>query len=81
MKHHWDNECSKGKTETYPKTYRNYRKRLVSQAWEAVRNDNTPKEKKFFTCLVEISLHCELGDMLFYVWGSELMLRKINYTV
>jgi hypothetical protein len=55
MKYHWNNECSKAKTENgyaglIQRAYRNYRKRPVSlakQIWEAVRNDNTPKEKKF----------------------------------
>src|ERR1051325_3718120 len=55
MKHHWDTECSKAKTKDgavriIQRAYRNYRKRPVSlakQIWIAVRNDNTPKEKKF----------------------------------
>ncbi|GES94262.1 hypothetical protein GLOIN_2v1792321 [Rhizophagus clarus] len=61
MKHHWDNECSKAKTEDgsarlIQRAYRNYRKRPISlakQVWEAVRNDNTPRKKSFLTCLVE----------------------------
>src|SRR5215208_6857091 len=37
-------------TRLIQKAYQNYRKRpvlLAKQVWEAVRNDNTPKEKKF----------------------------------
>ena len=36
------------------KAYQNYRKRPVSlakQVWKAIRNDNTPKEKKFLKML------------------------------
>jgi hypothetical protein len=55
MKYHWDNECSKAKTENrsariIQKAYRNYKKRpetFAKRIWEAVRNDNTPKKKKF----------------------------------
>ena len=55
MKFYLDNECYKAKTEDgsaqlIQRAYRNYRKRPVSlakQIWEVVRNDNTPKEKKF----------------------------------
>ncbi|PKC58483.1 hypothetical protein RhiirA1_470904 [Rhizophagus irregularis] len=57
MKYHWDNECSKAKTpdgsaRLIQKAYRNYRKRpvlLAKQVWEAVRNDNTSREKKFLS--------------------------------
>src|ERR1041384_5886919 len=55
MKHHWDTECSKAKTKDgavriIPNAYRNYKRRpetLAKRVWEAVRNDNTPKDKKF----------------------------------
>ena len=55
MQYYWNNECSKAKTQDGSarlilKAYRNYKKRPVSlakQIWEVVRNDNTPKEKKF----------------------------------
>ncbi|PKY23948.1 hypothetical protein RhiirB3_438334 [Rhizophagus irregularis] len=57
MKYHWNNECSKAKTpdgsaRLIQKAYRNYRKRpvlLAKQVWEAVRNDNTSREKKFLS--------------------------------
>ncbi|GES95128.1 hypothetical protein GLOIN_2v1792321 [Rhizophagus clarus] len=52
-----DNECSKAETkdgsaQLIQRAYRNYRKRFVSlekQVWKAVRNDNTPREKKFLS--------------------------------
>ncbi|GES87134.1 hypothetical protein GLOIN_2v1770221 [Rhizophagus clarus] len=55
MKHHWNNECSKAKTEDesvwlIQRTYRNYKKKPISlakQIWEAIRNNNTPRKKKF----------------------------------
>ncbi|PKY38909.1 hypothetical protein RhiirA4_483845 [Rhizophagus irregularis] len=55
MKYHWDNECSKAKTpdgsaRIIQRAYRNYKKQpetFAKRVWEAVRNDNTLKEKKF----------------------------------
>ena len=55
MKHHWDNECSKAKTQDgsahlIQRAYQNYKKQpetFAKWVWKAVRNDNTPKEKKF----------------------------------
>jgi hypothetical protein len=55
MKYHWDNECSKTKTKDggarlIQNAYRNYKSRpktLAKRVWEAVRNDNTPEDKKF----------------------------------
>ncbi len=57
MKYHWDNECSKAKTpdgsaRIIQRAYRNYKKRpetFAKRVWEVVRNDNTPKEKKFLS--------------------------------
>ncbi|GBB90620.1 hypothetical protein RclHR1_17610009 [Rhizophagus clarus] len=57
MKLYRDNKCTKARTENgsarlIQKAYQNYRKRPVSlakQVWEAVRNDNTPREKKFLS--------------------------------
>ena len=57
MKYHWDNECSKAKTpdgsaQIIQRAYRNYKKRpetFAKRVWEVVRNDNTPKEKKFLS--------------------------------
>jgi len=51
------------------KAYRNYRKRpvlLAKQVWEAVRNDNTPKEKKFF----KMSGRDHLCTMNMDIWYS-----------
>ena len=55
MKYHWDNECSKVKTKDgavrlIQNAYQNYKSRpktLAKRVWEAVRNDNTPEDKKF----------------------------------
>ncbi|UZO09461.1 uncharacterized protein OCT59_029684 [Rhizophagus irregularis] len=55
MKYHWDNECSKAKTpdgsaQIIQRAYRNYKKQpetFAKRVWEAVRNDNTLKKKKF----------------------------------
>lgn len=78
MKYHWDNECSKTRTEDgsarlIQRAYRNYRKRpasLAKQIWEAVRNDDTPKEKKFLDmpgreirCTVNIEIWYSIDGM------------------
>jgi len=55
MKYHWDNEYSKAKIKDggarlIQNAYQNYKSRsktLVKRVWEAVRNDNTPEDKKF----------------------------------
>ncbi|GES95164.1 hypothetical protein GLOIN_2v1792321 [Rhizophagus clarus] len=68
-----DNECSKAKTEDgsaqlIQRAYRNYRKRSVSlekQVWEAVRNDNTPREKKFLSMLNR-DIYCTVNLNLWY---------------
>ncbi|CAG8774020.1 20489_t:CDS:2, partial [Rhizophagus irregularis] len=46
------NQRFNGSARLIQKAYRNYRKRpvlLAKQVWEAVRNDNTPREKKFLS--------------------------------
>ena len=73
MKYHWDNECSKAKTENgcaklIQRAYRNYRKRPVSlakQIWEAVRNNNTPKEKKFLY-MPDREIRCTVNMDIWY---------------
>ncbi|GES95147.1 hypothetical protein GLOIN_2v1792321 [Rhizophagus clarus] len=68
-----DNECSKAKTEDgsaqlIQRAYRNYRKRSVSlekQVWEAVRNDNTPREKKFLS-MPSRDIYCTVNLNLWY---------------
>ena len=55
MQNHWDHSCSKARTRNesarlIQNAYRNYKKQpetLAKRVWEAVRNDNTPREKKF----------------------------------
>ncbi|CAG8659514.1 11239_t:CDS:1, partial [Diversispora eburnea] len=55
MQKHWDYECNKPKSRNgYARiiqtTYRNYKQKPESESsrtWEAVRNDNTSKNKKF----------------------------------
>ncbi|GBB95945.1 hypothetical protein RclHR1_02650016 [Rhizophagus clarus] len=78
MKHHWDNECSKAKTEDgsarlIQRAYRNYRKRPISlakQVWEAVRNDNTPRKKKFLD-MPSREIYCTVNlDIWYSINGS-----------
>jgi hypothetical protein len=55
MQYHWNNEFSKAKNQDGSarlilRAYRNYKKRsetLAKRVWEAVRKDDTPKDKKF----------------------------------
>ena len=75
MKYHWDNECSKAKTENgsariIQRAYRNYKKRpetFAKRIWEAVRNDNTPKEKKFLN-IPGREIYCNVNlDILYSI--------------
>ncbi|GES94250.1 hypothetical protein GLOIN_2v1792321 [Rhizophagus clarus] len=59
MKHHWDNECSKAKTEDGSKT-----------SLEAVRNDNTPRKKKFLD-MPSREIYCTVNlDIWYSINGS-----------
>src|SRR5580698_8432922 len=88
MQYHWDNGCSKAKTQDgsarlIQRAYRNYKKRPISlakQAWEAVRNDNTPTEKKFlhmpgreYRCTVNLDICYSIyGGCVTYVPENQL---------
>ncbi|RIA97820.1 hypothetical protein C1645_813533 [Glomus cerebriforme] len=78
MKLHLDNECSKAKTQDgsarlIQRAYRNYRKQpetFAKQVWKAVRNDNTPKEKKFLSmpgreirCTVNLEIWYSIDEL------------------
>ncbi|GBB83622.1 hypothetical protein RclHR1_10310005 [Rhizophagus clarus] len=73
MKHHWNNECSKAKTEDesvwlIQRTYRNYKKKPISlakQIWEAIRNNNTPRKKKFLD-MPSRKIHCTVNLDIWY---------------
>ncbi|GBC05315.1 hypothetical protein RclHR1_06170019 [Rhizophagus clarus] len=105
MKHHWDNECSKAKTEDgsawlIQRAYRNYRKRSISlakQVWEVVRNDNTPRKKKFLDmpsreihCTVNLDIWYSINGLYrayhvpldqFYDYISYSIIRDANYLI
>jgi hypothetical protein len=59
LKDHWDHSCKIPRTKDrsaciIQTAYRNYRKRptsFIKRVWEEVRNDDTPKEKKFLGML------------------------------
>ncbi len=78
MKYHWDNECSKAKTENgsarlIQNAYRNYKKRpetLAKRVWEAVRRDNTPKDRKFLN-MPGREIRCTINlDIWYSIDGS-----------
>ncbi|GBB83721.1 hypothetical protein RclHR1_01040026 [Rhizophagus clarus] len=73
MKYHWDNKCSKAKTENrsaqlIQRAYRNYRKRPISlakQVWKMVKNNNTSREKKFLD-MPGREIHCTVNLNIWY---------------
>ncbi|CAJ0834140.1 12294_t:CDS:2 [Entrophospora sp. SA101] len=85
MQYHWDHECDKPKTDfgharIIQNAWRNYKRpeSLASQIWNAVRNDNTPNDKKFLGLTAREVKNPQTRDQ-FNLWIAENLAMYRHY--